>query len=141
MEEELSGQYRDARLYSWLTGVFGGSALLLVMIGIYGVISSAVTRRLPELGVRMAVGARPRDIVLLVARQASRPMLIGVGIGAAAALAGASFMASLVYGVTATEPALYAGVGAGMLAAGLLACSFPAFRATRVSTSRLLQCG
>jgi hypothetical protein len=139
MEEELAGQYRDARLYAWLTIVFGGSALLLVTIGIYGVMSSAVSRRLPELGVRIAVGARPLDIILLVLRQASRPMLVGIAAGTVATLANASLVASLVYGVTPTEPSVYAGVGVAIVIVGLLACWLPALRATRIDAKRLLQ--
>ncbi|HEV3484534.1 MAG TPA: FtsX-like permease family protein [Vicinamibacterales bacterium] len=87
----------------------------------------------------MAVGARPRDIVLLMLRQASRPMLLGLAVGAAAALTSASLVASLVYGVAPTEPAVYTGVGAGIISAGLLACWLPALRATRLNPRRLLQ--
>jgi ABC-type antimicrobial peptide transport system permease subunit len=87
----------------------------------------------------MAVGARPRDIVLLMLREASRPMLVGLAVGAAAALTSTSVVASLVYGVTPTEPLVYAGVGVGILSVGLATCWLPALRATRLNTKQLLQ--
>jgi putative ABC transport system permease protein len=141
MEEELGLQFGDARLYAWLTAVFGASALLLVTIGIYGVMSNAVTRRWAELGVRIAVGARPRDIVALVLGQASRPMLLGLVVGAAAAAASATLAASLVFGVASTDPATFAGVAAILLATGLAACYLPARRATRLDPKVVLQGG
>ena len=139
MEEELALQFGDARLYAWLTGVFGGIALLLVTIGIYGVMSNAVTRRYTELGVRMAIGARPRDIVSLVLAQASRPMLAGIAVGAAAALASATLATSLVYGMAPTDPATFAGVAVTLLVTGLIACYLPARRATRLDPKQVLQ--
>ena len=139
MEEELALQFGDARLYAWLTGLFGAGALLLVTIGIYGVISNAVTRRWSELGVRMAVGARPRDIVVLVLGDGSRPLLLGILVGAAGALAAATLATSLVYGVAPTDPVTFGGVGLTMLAPGLVACYLPARRATRRDLVRVLQ--
>jgi predicted permease len=139
MEEELGLQFGDARLYAWLTGVFGGSALLLVTIGIYGVISNAVTRRWSELGVRMAVGARPRDIVTLVLSQASRPLAIGIAIGAVGSLAGATLATSLVYGMASTDPLTFVGVGLMLFGTGLGASVLPARRATRLDPKEVLQ--
>jgi putative ABC transport system permease protein len=139
MEEELALQFGDARLYAWLTGVFGASALLLVTIGIYGVISNAVTRRWSELGVRMAIGARPADIVALVLGQASRPMLLGIVVGALASLAAATLATSLVYGIASTDPLTYVGVGVILLGTGLVACLLPARRATRLDPKDVLQ--
>jgi putative ABC transport system permease protein len=139
MEEELALQFGDARLYAWLTGLFGAGALLLVTIGIYGVISNAVTRRWSELGVRMAVGARPRDIVVLVLGDGSRPLLLGILVGAAAALAGATVATSLVYGVATTDPLTFGGVGLTMLALGLAASYLPARRASRLDPMRVLR--
>jgi putative ABC transport system permease protein len=138
MDEELAGQYRDARLYAWLTAIFGGSALLLVTIGIYGVTSSMVSRRLPELGVRIAVGARPRDVITLVVGGATRPVLLGVGLGAIGALAGARLVESLVYGVAPTSPAVYLSVAGGVLLLASLAAWLPARRATRMGARELL---
>ena len=139
MEEEMALQFGDARLYAWLTGVFGGSALLLVMLGIYGVISNAVTRRWSELGISMAIGAQSRDIVALVLGQASRPMLLGVAIGAIASVALATLAASLVYGVAPNDPLTFVAVGAMLLVTGLAACLIPARRATRLDPKEVLQ--
>jgi ABC-type antimicrobial peptide transport system permease subunit len=139
MEEELALQFGDARLYAWLTGVFGASALLLVMLGIYGVISNAVTRRWAELGIRMALGARPGNIVALVLDQASRPMILGIVIGAAASLAVATLAASLVYGLAPNDPTTLIAVGAILFATGLAACFLPAWRATRLDPKAVLQ--
>ena len=141
MEEELSLQFGDARLYAWLIGVFGTSALLLVAMGVYGVMSNAVTRRWSEIGLRMAVGARPVDIVTLVVRQAARPMLLGIVVGAAAAIASARLVASLIYGVGASDPVTFVGVALGLLLVGALACLIPARRASRLDPRTVLQGG
>lgn len=141
MEEELALQFGDARLYAWLTGVFGATALLLVTLGIYSVIANAVTRRLAELSVRMAVGARPRDIVRLVVVQASRPILLGVAIGGAVAMAAVGVAASLVYGMGTRDPSTFAGAALLILAAGLAASYLPARRATRLDPSVLMRRG
>ena len=139
MDDEMALQFGDARLYAWLTGVFGSSALLLVMLGIYGVISNAVTRRWTELGIRMAVGAQPREILLLVLQQASRPMVLGVAAGAIGSLALATLASSLVYGMAPNDPVTFAAVGAILLATGLAACFLPARRATRLDPKDVLQ--
>jgi ABC-type antimicrobial peptide transport system permease subunit len=139
MEEEMALQFGDARLYAWLTGVFGASALLLVILGIYGVISNAVTRRWTELGIRMAVGAQPRDIVALVLGQAARPMLGGVVIGALGSVALATLASSLVYGIAPNDPVTFIAVGVLLLATGLAACFLPARRATRLDPRSVLQ--
>jgi putative ABC transport system permease protein len=139
MEEELGLQFGDARLYAWLTGVFGGSALLLVILGIYGVISNAVTRRWTELGIRMAVGAQPHDIVALVLGQAARPMLGGVVIGALGSIALATLASSLVYGMAPNDPVTFIAVGVLLLATGLAACFLPARRATKLDPRSVLQ--
>jgi putative ABC transport system permease protein len=138
MEEELGIQFGDARLYAWLTAVFGASALLLVTIGVYGVVSNSVTRRWSELGVRMAIGARPTQIVTLVLAQAARPMLIGVAAGAAVSLAAASLLSTLVYGVATSDAVTFIGVGMALLAIALGACYLPARRVTRLELRDVL---
>jgi putative ABC transport system permease protein len=109
------------------------------MVGIYGVMSNAVTRRWAELGIRMAMGARPRDIVALVLEQASRPMIFGIAIGAAASLGFATLAASLVYGMAPNDPTTFVAVGAILLTTGLVACFLPARRATRLDPKDVLQ--
>ena len=138
MEEELGLQFGDARLHAWLTGVFGASALLVVTIGIYGVISNAVTRRWSELGLRMAVGAAPRDIVALVVRQAARPVLLGIGVGAAVSFAVATLATSLLYGMAPTDPTTFLTVATLLAMTGFVACILPARRATRFDPREVL---
>jgi predicted permease len=139
MEEELALQFGDARLYAWLTGVFGATALLLVTLGIYSVIANAVTRRLSELSVRMAVGARPRDIVVMVLSQASRPLFVGIAVGGALALAGVGLAASLVFGVGTRDPVTFLAVAVVVLATGLVASYIPGRRAARLDPNVLLR--
>ena len=139
MEGELAAQFGDARLYAWLTAVFGASALLLVAIGIYGVMSNGVRRRWAELGIRMAVGARPSDIVVLVLGQATRPMVFGLVIGVAAAAASATLAQSLVFGIAPTDPGTFAIVAAAIVGIGLVACYLPARRAARLDPRQVLQ--
>jgi ABC-type antimicrobial peptide transport system permease subunit len=138
MEEELRLQYGDARLYAWLTGLFGGSALLLALLGIYGVVTHSVSRRCTELGVRLAVGAARADIVTMVIGQSTRPVLLGLFVGAAVALACARFLESLVYGLTPADPATHAGVALLLLAVTIVACYLPARRAASLDPQRIL---
>jgi predicted permease len=137
MEEEQALQFGDARLYAWLTGVFGATALLLVMLGIYSVIANAVARRLAELSVRIAVGARPVDIIGLVLSQATRPLALGVGVGAVVAAAGLGVARTLVYGMELRDPATFAVVGLLLVLTGIAASYFPARRAARVDPNTL----
>jgi predicted permease len=132
MENELKLQFGSARLHAWLTVVFGGSALLLAVLGVYGVLAHTVSRRRGELGIRMAVGAQPLDIVRLVLGQASRPLLLGITSGAALAFVSGRFLGALVYDLTPTDPATFALVGVSLLGLGLLASWLPVRRAVRV---------
>jgi putative ABC transport system permease protein len=139
MEEELALQFRDARLYAWLTGIFGASALSLVLIGIYGVLANAVARRMREIGVRMAIGATPTQIVRLVLAQAALPVGIGVVAGATGALLASRFARTLVYGLTPDDPSTFVAVAVALLTTGLLASALPARRATRLDPSIVLR--
>ncbi len=115
-----------------LVGFFGIAALLLATAGVFGVMAYSVSRRTREIGVRVALGAASSDVLTMILGQGLRTILIGVVIGIAGALALTRAVASLLFGVTATDPITFVGVTLLLVAAGLLACYIPARRATRV---------
>jgi putative ABC transport system permease protein len=120
------------RLAALLMAGFACVALLLACVGLYGVISYAVARRTHEIGIRMALGARPSDVLRLVLRQGGALVLAGVGLGAAAAFAASRALASMLYEVSPGDPATYALVAVLLACVALLACIAPARRATKV---------
>jgi putative ABC transport system permease protein len=133
MEGELGLQYRDARLYASLSGVYGTAAAILAVLGIYSVLANNVARRHRELGVRMALGAQASDVVRLVLGEGARTLVAGLVAGAALAVFGTRLLAGLLYGIAPTDPVTFAVVAAGLLAAGLVACAVPSIRASRVN--------
>jgi predicted permease len=129
-----------ARVAAAVLGGFGLLALALAAIGIYGVMSCAVAARTREIGIRMALGANGGDVLRQTLRQGMALALFGVAIGGSAALGLARLMRSLLFGVSASDPSIYLGVAALLLAAALLACYVPARRATRVDPVTALRC-
>jgi putative ABC transport system permease protein len=139
VEQALAELDRPRKFQAQLIGAFAVTALLLAALGLYGLMSYLVAQRMKEIGIRVALGARRRDVLKLVIRQGMAVALIGVSIGLAVALAVTRLMKSLLFGVTATDPATFAGVAALLTAVALLACYIPARRATRVDPTVALR--
>jgi putative ABC transport system permease protein len=132
MQDVISTTTAPRRLNALLLGVFAAIALVLATLGIYSVISYSITLRTQEIGIRMALGANRPAILIMVLRKGIMLTVIGALIGLAGAFALTRWMSSLLFGVTATDPATYVIVLLVALGAALLACSIPAQRATRV---------
>jgi putative ABC transport system permease protein len=122
----------ERRFQMLLLSAFAGLALVLAAVGTYGVISYGVTRRTQEIGIRMALGATPGNVMDLVLRRGLALTFGGLLLGIAGALALARTLSNLLYGVRPTDPATFAGVAALLAVAALAACAIPARRATRV---------
>jgi putative ABC transport system permease protein len=129
----------QAKLMMVLLGVFAGVALLLATVGIYGAVAYTVAQRTGEIGVRMALGAQTRDILRLIVRQGMMPVLFGLAIGVAAALAVGRLIHSQLYQTSAYNPLLLSATLTILGLAALLACFFPAYRATLVNPVEALR--
>ncbi|MGO9257203.1 MAG: ADOP family duplicated permease [Bryobacteraceae bacterium] len=139
MEQLASGTLSRQRFLALLFGMFAGLALLLACVGIYGVLAYLTSQRVPEIGVRMALGATARDVMRMVFRQSLGMILAGVGVGAAAALAAGRVLERLVEGMRPTEPLTVATMISVLVAAALFASFLPARRASRVDPMRALR--
>jgi ABC-type antimicrobial peptide transport system permease subunit len=115
-----------------LLSLFATLALTLATVGIYGVISYAVSQRTREIGVRMALGANPRDVLRLILGEGLKLVLAGVVLGIIAALAMTRLLATMLYGVSVTNPVIFSSVVLLLVAVSLAACFVPARRAMRV---------
>ena len=140
MEQIISGSLAERRFTMLVLIIFAAAALLLAAVGIYGVMSYAVTRRTHELGIRAALGASRGEIVGLVVAQGMRLALIGMAGGLVAALALTRFMAGLLYGVRPADPLTLAAVTLLLGGIALLACYIPARRATAIDPVVALRC-
>jgi putative ABC transport system permease protein len=130
--EVLASSLKSRRFNLLLVGAFGGTALLLAVAGLYGVMAYAVTRRTGEFGVRMALGASSGNIQGIVLKQGLMVATTGVVVGIVGALALTRVLRSLLFGLSATDPVTFAGVAALLIFVALLACYIPARRATKV---------
>jgi predicted permease len=139
MEQLASRSLAQQRFLLLLFGIFAGLALLLACIGIYGVLAYVTSQRVPEIGVRMAFGARARDVLWLVLRQSLGMILTGVGVGIAGAWAAGRLMLRLVDGMRPAEPSTFAIMISVLVVAGLVASFLPARRASRTDPMSALR--
>jgi putative ABC transport system permease protein len=132
MDEYLSASVAQPRLIALLLMIFAALALLLTAIGLYGVMSYSVAQRTHEIGIRMALGARPADVLRLVVGQGMTLAVVGVGIGLGVAFVATRVMASLLFGIGAKDPLTFAAIALMIAGVALAACFVPARRATKV---------
>jgi putative ABC transport system permease protein len=139
LEQALADSIAPRRFQLFLLGVFATAAMLLAAIGIHGMMAWSVGQRTREIGVRMALGARRHEIVMLVVRQGMRLAVVGIGAGLLAATSLTRLMASLLYEVKPNDAATFGTVAFGMAAIALAACCAPALRAARVDPAVALR--
>jgi predicted permease len=139
LEQAVAGSVAPRRFALLLLGMFAALALALAVVGVYGVTYHSVARRTQELGVRIALGARPRQVLLLLVAEAGALVALGLGIGLAAALALTRAMSSLLYGVGPADPPTYAGVALLLTLAALVSTWLPGRRATRLDPAAALR--
>jgi len=140
LEQALSDSIAPRRFNLFLLGTFAAIALLLGLIGIYGVIAYSVAQRTHEIGIRRALGAQRGDIVRMVVWQGMRMALVGIGVGLAAALGLTRLMASLLYDMKANDPLTFVAVALILAVTAFLACWAPALRAALVDPTVALRC-
>jgi putative ABC transport system permease protein len=140
MEEYLSASVAAPRFSTTLLSIFAAVALVLTIVGLYGVMSYSVAQRTNEIGIRLALGAQARDVLVMIVKQASWLILLGLVLGLAGAYALTRLIASLLFGVTAKDPVTYGAVAVLLAIVALLACYVPAWRATKVDPMEALRC-
>jgi putative ABC transport system permease protein len=133
MERYVSQNTEQQRLSVMLLSGFSGLALVLAVVGIYGVLSYTVSQRTQEIGIRLTLGATRRDVLALVVGDGMRLAIVGIGIGLAASYGVTSLLKALLYEVSPHDPATFAGLAALLAFVALAASTLPGLRATRVS--------
>jgi len=138
MSDVIAQSVSPQRFNMLLLASFAGLALMLAGVGIYGMLSYTVRRRVREIGIRIALGASNTDVIRMVLADGLKPILVGVALGVAAALALSRVVSSLIFGVRATDPLTFAAVALLVLLVGIFATITPACRATRIDPVRIL---
>jgi ABC-type antimicrobial peptide transport system permease subunit len=139
MEQLIGASLARQRFLSFLFGIFGGLALLLACIGVYGVLTYLTRQRTSEIGVRMAVGASQRHVMWLVLRQSLKMITVGVGLGMIAAVAAGRLLRHLVKGMRPLNVAAYAMMISLLVLAALVASVVPALRASLIDPVKALR--
>ncbi|PYL00460.1 MAG: hypothetical protein DME19_05110 [Verrucomicrobia bacterium] len=139
MRQILADSLVDQRFLLILLGGFAGSATLLAALGVYGVMSYLVTQRTREIGVRIALGARHRNVLALVLRHGALLTLGGIALGLLGALAATRVLTSVLYGISSTDPLTFCGIAVLLAAVALFACFLPARRAAKVDPMEALR--
>jgi putative ABC transport system permease protein len=139
LEAWLASSVAQSRFNTLLLSVFAAVALLLAAVGIYGVMAYSVAQRTQEIGIRMALGARARDVLALVVRQGMTVTLVGIAVGLATAFLLARTISSLLYGVSVSDPLTYLAISTLLAGVALVANAVPAWRATRVDPNAALR--
>ena len=132
MEQVVAETMASRRLTLWLVGAFAALALVLATVGIYGVMSYAVTEQVHEIGVRMALGAQRRDVLRLVVGRGMRHAAVGLLLGGVGAFFAAHAMTTLLFGIRPGDPLTYIGIAVVLALVAFAACYIPARRATAV---------
>jgi len=139
MDEYLSASVAAPRFNTTLLSIFAGVALVLTIVGLYGVMSYSVVQRTNEIGIRLALGAQSRDVLLMIIKQGSKLIIVGLVIGLAGAFAATRVIASLLFGVTTKDPFTFVAAAVLLAIVALLACYVPAWRATKVDPLEALR--
>ena len=139
LDTTLAGMLAPRRLSMILLVLFAGLALLLAGVGLYGLLQYTTMQQVHDIGIRMALGARPKDVLEMALRHGLRLTLIGVAIGVTGALALTRVIRGLLYGVGPTDPFTFAGVTLVLAAVALLACYLPARRAAKIDPMAALR--
>jgi ABC-type antimicrobial peptide transport system permease subunit len=141
MEDRLRATYATSRFNAQLLAVLGGIGLLLSIIGIYGVVAYHASRRMHEMGLRIALGATAADVLRLITRQGLSPVIVGLVAGAGGALVATRVLQSALFGVTAWDPFTFGSVAVLLLGAAMAAALLPARRVSRLDPGRVLTRG
>ncbi|MCU1259375.1 MAG: permease, partial [Bryobacterales bacterium] len=131
MEHVIENKLWRSRVSAFLLTIFAGIALVLTAVGIYGVIAYEIGRRTQEIGIRMAIGATRASVLALILGESMRPVVAGIGLGLAAAIASTRLLASLLYGVSATDVTTFSTIAVCVAVTSVLATAIPVLRAIR----------